>query len=101
MGQAKLRGTPEERKAKALEAMRDKFPATVTCNNCGASLTEIHPMDVHGLPGIRLAGGAHCNSCGHDTWVLDGTPEGLELAQQFLREQHGADAVRSGVVAKR
>ena len=53
-------------------------------------------MDDRGMEGLRLAGVAHCSACQHDTWVLDGTPEGLSLFQQFLNSEHGADAVSTG-----
>jgi len=100
MGEAKRRGTAAQREAAAVAAQRAKFPASVSCNNCSAALKDINPMDVRGFPGLRLAGAAHCTSCSHDTWVLDGTPEGLALFQQFLEEAHGAGAVATGRAAR-
>ncbi len=96
MGEAKRRGSASQRQSEAQAAQRALFPASVTCNNCQAELTEIHPMDVRGMPGMRLAGGAHCEACEHDTWVLDGTPEGVALAQQFLNEGHDGATVKTG-----
>jgi hypothetical protein len=84
----------------AVAAMREQLPAVVKCNNCQAELSDIHPMDVRGIPGMRLAGGAHCAACQHDTWVLDGTQEGLSLFRQFLDAEHGTGAVSTGL-AKR
>jgi hypothetical protein len=100
MGEAKRRGSQAEREASAIAARRALFPASVKCNNCQADLTEITPMDVRGMPGMRLAGGAHCFACQHDTWVLDGTQAGLSLFRQFLDEEHGAGAVSSGLAAR-
>lgn len=100
MGEAKRRGSQADRETAAIAALRAMFPASVKCNNCQADLTEIAPMDVRGIPGMRLAGGAHCPSCGHVTWVLDGTPEGLALFRQFLDEEHGAGAVASGTARR-
>lgn len=96
MGQAKNRGTKEQREQQAIAAKRAEFPAQVECNNCHAMLSDIHPMDVRGMPGMRKAAGAMCAACGHSTWVLDGTPEGLGLFRQFLDEEHGAGAVATG-----
>lgn len=96
MGQAKNRGTREQREQKAIAAKRAELPAEVECNNCHATLIDIHPMDVRGMPGMRKAGGALCGTCGHQTWVLDGTPEGLALFRRFLDEEHGSNAVSSG-----
>ena len=96
MGEAKHRGTPEQRAAEAQQRVRRQFPDTVTCNNCKANLTEIKSMDVRGMEGMRLAGVAYCRTCEHETWVLDGDSAGLQLFQQFLAEQHGEEAVSVG-----
>lgn len=100
MGEAKRRGTPQARAEESKTALRAKFPAHIVCNHCSAELQEIEPMDVRNLPGMRLAGVAHCGACSHVTWALDGTPEGLELFSQFLADQHGHDAVSSGTAPR-
>ncbi|ABE47247.1 conserved hypothetical protein (plasmid) [Polaromonas sp. JS666] len=92
MGQAKIRGTHEERAAQAKTTARAQFPATVKCNHCETDISEIEPMDVRGMTGMRLAGGAICPNCSYTTWVLDGTPEALAQMQAFLNEEHGAEA---------
>ncbi len=92
MGQAKIRGTHEERAAQAKLAARAQFPATVKCNNCEADIAEIEPLDVRGMAGMRLAAAAICPSCSSTTWVLDGTPEALAKMQAFLNEEHGVQA---------
>jgi hypothetical protein len=99
MGQAKLRGTVEERTAQAKTAMRAQFPGTVKCNHCQTDIAEINPMDVRGMDGMLLAGAAVCPSCSFTTWVLDGTPEALANMQAFLNDQHGAEA-QTGRVLK-
>ncbi len=87
MGEAKRRGSLEQRTAAALAAQRARFPDTVACNSCQASLSEISPIDVRGLEGLRAAGVAHCDSCASDTYVLDGEPEALEFfAEQMQKE---------------
>lgn len=100
MGQAKRRGTPEQRVAEAIERARGLFPDSVKCNNCQADLTDIQPMDVRGLEGMRLAGVAHCGACQHETWVLDGDATGLQLFQRFLAERHGNEAVSMGLARR-
>jgi hypothetical protein len=92
MGQAKLKGSFEQRQALAKAKSRAQFPSSIKCNNCGEDLTEIQPMDVRGMPGMRLAGAAMCASCTQTTWVLDGTPEALVLMQEFMAEEHGEEA---------
>lgn len=88
MGQAKSRGNQEQRIAEAKVRERAKFPEVVACNNCQAQLTEIESMDVRGIPGMRLAGAAYCNACDSSTWVLDGTPEGLQAVSAYLADGH-------------
>ena len=100
MGEAKRRGSRAEREASAIAALRAQFPDSVKCNNCHAELRDIAPMDVSGIPGMRLAGGAHCSECQHDTWVLDGTQAGLAMFRRFLDEEHGSAAVSSGLAAR-
>lgn len=99
MGQAKIRGTLEERAAQAKVNARARFPATVKCNHCESDISEIEPMDVRGMIGMRLAGGAICPKCSSTTWVLDGTPEALAQMQSFLDHEHGGSA-RAGVALK-
>jgi uncharacterized protein with PIN domain len=100
MGQAKSRGTFEERKAQAIARERAKFPDSVDCNNCGHKLTDIEPMDVRNIEGMRLAGGSICPECGHTTWTLGGSPEGLADFQEFLSSQHQGE-VKMGFVSKK
>lgn len=99
MGQAKIRGTLEERAAQAKVNARAQFPATVKCNHCESYISEIEPMDVRGMAGMRLAGGAICPKCSCTTWVLDGTPEALEQMQAFLDHEHGGQ-VQTGLALK-
>lgn len=96
MGQAKLKGSFEQRQALAVATARAKFPPSVKCNNCGHDLTDIQAMDVRNMPGMRLAGGAICSECSHTTWVLDGTPDAIEKLQEFMAEEHGEEA-KTGV----
>lgn len=95
MGEAKCCGTLEQRQAAAaaaLAAQRSLFSESFTCNNCQASLTDIKPMDVRGMQGMRAAGVAHCGSCDHDTMVTDGYPEALALFSEFMQRERGAIA---------
>jgi hypothetical protein len=88
MGEAKRRGTQEQRQQAAIAANRAKFPDVVECNACHAELSEIVPFDTRGIPGLRLAGGAHCG-CGNITYVIDGTPDAVARLQEVLAEEHG------------
>lgn len=99
MGEAKRRGSHEIRKKQAVIALRARFPSTVKCNHCEAELAEINPMDTRGIPGLHMAGVAHCSACKHDTFILDGEPEALAAFQEYMASEHG-DEVSSGVAPK-
>ena len=99
MGQAKIKGSFDQRQEQAVAKARSQFPTSVKCNNCSHDLTDIQPMDVRGMPGMRLAGAAVCANCSQTTWVLDGTPEALAHMQEFMAEEHGEEA-KTGFVKK-
>lgn len=61
----------------------------MACNLCRRRLTTVEPFDARGVPGLRLAGHAYCESCEATTWVLDGTASALRLFQAFLNETNG------------
>lgn len=92
MGQARQRGTFEQRAEASKSSKRALFPTSVTCNHCKEQISEIEPMDVRGIPGMRLAGGAVCPKCTYTTWILDGTPEALAATRQIMNEQHDSPA---------
>lgn len=91
MGEAKRRGTQQERELQAIAAARSRFPEFVECNACQAKLSEIESFDTRGLDGLNVAGGAWCE-CGNVTYILDGTPEAVEQFQEILAAQHGGEA---------
>lgn len=100
MGQAKNRGSVEQRIAEAKARERAKFPATVACNNCQAQLSDIEPMDVRGMDGMRAAGAARCEACSSVTWVLDGTPEAMAGVSEYLEHQNGTGPAQMGFVPR-
>ena len=53
MGQAKQRGSQEERAKQAREKIEAMKPAMIICNACQAEITDVHAMDARGMPGIR------------------------------------------------
>ncbi len=69
MGQAKLRGTPEQRRHAAIERQLSLRPKYVKCNHCQAELTELQPMGISDIKGIEAAFAAHCPHCG-SVWHL-------------------------------
>lgn len=99
MGEAKRRGSHETRKEQAVTTLRSRFPNFVNCNQCQAELSEINPLDTRAMPGLHLAGIAHCSACEHETFILDGEPRALAAFQEYITSEHG-DEVSSGVALK-
>ena len=56
MGQAKQRGTVEQRIAQAQAKIEESRPEKLVCNGCGADVTSINPVSTRGLRGIDGAG---------------------------------------------
>jgi uncharacterized protein with PIN domain len=66
MGQAKQRGSTEERAAQAIARIEAIKPKFIVCNNCKEQITDVHVMDSRGMVGIDGAFAGTC-ACGHST----------------------------------
>lgn len=97
MGQAKLRGTPEQRKQAAIERQLSLRPKHIVCNNCKAELTDMQPMDISGMRGIEAAFTAHCPHCSHDTYAIKGEREAVANMHMAIEDATGTEA-QVGVV---
>ncbi|WP_286747854.1 hypothetical protein [Aquabacterium sp. UBA2148] len=97
MGQAKLRGTPEQRKQAAIERQLSLRPKHIVCNNCKAELTDMQPMDISGMRGIEAAFAAHCPHCSHDTYAIKGERESVANMHMAIEDATGTEA-QVGVV---
>ena len=86
MGQAKQRGSKEDRiqqvKAK-LDAIR---PSTLTCNSCQAEITEITDQNTRGLPGIDGIFIGKCPKCGDMTQAVVGEKDAVAAYSKFMDE---------------
>lgn len=85
MGQAKKRGSPEQRAAEAIARDRSRFPETVNCTQCNRVLTDIRSVDTAKISGLSSAGGAECPTCGGVTWIFNGTRDAVQRAGQFFK----------------
>ena len=97
MGQAKLRGTTQQRQAAAIEKQLTLRPKHITCNHCQAVLTEMQPMGLTDIQGIEAAFAAHCPHCDHDTYAIKGEPEAVAQLHMAIEDATG-QASQSGVV---
>jgi Zn finger protein HypA/HybF involved in hydrogenase expression len=92
MGQAKIRGTPEQRKQAAIDRQLSLRPKYIVCNNCKTELTEMHPMDISGMAGIDAAFAAHCPHCSHDTFAIKGEREAVANMHMAIEDAAGAES---------
>lgn len=77
MGQAKQRGTIEQRIAQAQAKIEESRPEKLVCNGCGADVTSINPVSTRGLRGIDAIWVGQCE-CGHTTFAASGDPKAVE-----------------------
>jgi len=108
VGQAKQRGSKEDRvqqvKAK-LDAIR---PLKLTCNACGTDITEIKDMPTKGLPGIEGIFIGKCPKCGDMTQAVAGDKDAVAAYNAFmdqhlknLAHQHPPKLPRMNIQSKR
>lgn len=77
MGQAKLRGSQEQRIAQARAKIEANRPEKLVCNSCNADVTDIHPVSTRGLRGIEAIWMGNCQ-CGHTTFAASGDPKSVQ-----------------------
>lgn len=92
MGQAKQRGTKQEREAQAKAKVEALKPTSIVCNYCKAEITDVHVMDTRGLRGIDGAFAGMC-SCGHTTWAIAGTQEASAELIASMEEAIGQETL--------
>lgn len=77
MGQAKRRGSLEQRVAQAQAKVEATRPAKLVCNSCNADVTDIHPVSSKGLRGIEAIWMGQCQ-CGQTTFAASGEPQSVQ-----------------------
>ncbi len=89
MGQAKKRGTLNERALQTLLDAKKHLPDNIQCDSCSTSLADIIPSDIgKKLFGLQHFGYALCKKCDKITLCLGDTDRNkiLEL-NTFLKEE--------------
>lgn len=91
MGQAKQRGTKEQRIQQAQERIEALKPDHIVCNNCKAQIADVQAMDTRGMQGIDAAFAAQCPSCGHSTFALKGNPDAVADFAEVMQAEMDSD----------
>ena len=89
MGQAKIRGTRDERVAEAAGKALKARPPTLTCSGCQSALTQVSALDTSALRGIEVAYQAHCAACDQDTWAVRGETVAVRAFYSALEKAAG------------
>ncbi|HJW24644.1 MAG TPA: hypothetical protein VJ576_07080 [Rhodocyclaceae bacterium] len=77
MGQAKQRGSQEQRIAQARAKIEATRPEKLVCNSCNADVADIHPVSTRGLRGIDAIWMGQCQ-CGNTTFAASGDPKSVQ-----------------------
>ncbi len=80
MGEAKKRGTPEERAAQARARVESLRPAQLVGGNCKTAFSQFEAIPAPGLQGIDAVFGGQCPNCGNDVIVFKGEPNAVAEA---------------------
>lgn len=92
MGQAKQRGSREERAKQAQEKIEAMKPAMIICNACKAEITDIHAMDTRGMPGIQAVFAGMCG-CGNTTHAMLGDRDAVADLVMAMEETIGEQGI--------
>ena len=91
MGQAKRRGTLEQRRAQAQGRIEALKPEKLLCNECDGETTDILVLDSRGIPGVDAVFGGQCPKCHGNILAVRGTPEGAEAVMSAFMYESGMD----------
>lgn len=91
MGQAKKRGTLEQRVADAKERIDALRPKAIICNSCRHEITEMVTLPTHGMKGIEAAFAGICPQCNGSTYAIKGDPQAVEAMMRAISESEGGE----------
>ncbi|MEI7429977.1 MAG: hypothetical protein WCL27_05930 [Betaproteobacteria bacterium] len=89
MGQAKQRGSLEQRIFAAKDRVEAMKPKSLICNDCKAEITEIQVMDTKGADGIDAAYAGICPACNSSTYAVRGRRESVEAFMMGMAKASG------------
>lgn len=89
MGQAKRRGSVEQRISEAKARIDALRPAAIICNDCKGEITEIEDLNIRGMTGIDAAFAGVCKQCKGVTYAIKGNPDSVEVLMMALAESTG------------
>lgn len=91
MGQAKQRGTKEQRIAQAQAKIGALRPEKLVCGACKTAFTDFDAMDTRNMTGIRAAFGGICPSCGETVLAFSGDQDAVADAMIAWQDAMGSE----------
>ncbi|WP_321810340.1 MULTISPECIES: hypothetical protein [unclassified Burkholderia] len=91
MGQAKQRGTKEQRIAQAQAKIEALRPEKLVCGACKTAFTDLDAMDTRNMTGIRAAFGGICPSCGETVFAFSGNQDAVADAMIAWQDAMGSE----------
>lgn len=88
MGQAKIRGSKQERIEQAIKSKSDLRPEFLVCNECGDHIKDFEELNTKGMLGINVAFAGTC-ACGRATYAISGDKDATVDMLSSLQEQFG------------
>jgi hypothetical protein len=93
LGQAKNRGSLEERIQQARQKTDESTPDQLICNNCKSEITEVHLLDTKGMRGIDAAFAGECPACGQSTYAVKGEPNSMAAFMEAMEQATGSEPI--------
>jgi hypothetical protein len=91
MGQAKNRGTQDQRIAQARAKIDALRPAKMVCGACKTAFTDFGLIDTQGMPGIHAAFGGVCPACGETVLAFSGEKDAVANAMIAWQDAMGPE----------
>ncbi|HKR42546.1 MAG TPA: hypothetical protein VJU59_23225 [Paraburkholderia sp.] len=92
MGQARKRGTQEQRIAQARAKVDASRPEKLVCGACRTAFSDFDALDTRNMAGIQAAFGGICPSCGETVLLFSGEKDAVAnamLAWQDAMDNEG------------
>ncbi|MGV3741795.1 MAG: hypothetical protein ACO1NO_05760 [Burkholderiaceae bacterium] len=101
MGQAKNRGSLEQRIEQARQKTAASTPDHIVCNHCKTDIADVQQLDTKGLRGIEAAFAGQCPACSQSTYAVKGEPKSVAAFMDAMQRATGSEAILGSQAIKR
>jgi hypothetical protein len=93
VGQAKKRGSLEQRIQQARQKINASTPDHIICNHCRTEIKEVHLLDTKGMRGIDAAFVGQCPACDQSTYAVKGEPKSVAAFMEAMQKATGSEPI--------